>query len=176
MKTGSYLLTIPDTHPCCNYEWNAIQVINGACYVGINGFTIRGNASNVTFEEALNQPAGCNNPGGLPLSEYNGNGIQTHGVSPFSTGYPHHIRIVNNTICECCGSGISSVQSDYLTIENNLLYDNCRYNVFGNSAISLYQNWNLDSNTAGYRMIIRDNVLYNNMNLVPTAGICKKRS
>jgi len=153
-------------------DWCGIKIIYGACYIEVNGFTIQGNASNIDLEEALNQPGGCNDPNGEPLGFYNGNGIFIQGHNLDSTAYPHHIRIVNNTIYECCGSGIGSMHGDYITIENNLLYNNSWYSIWGNSAISLYQNWNLDSNSSDYRMIIRNNVVHGTRNLVPTQVLC----
>lgn len=153
-------------------DWCGIKVIFGASYIEVNGFTIQGNASNIDLEDALNQPGSCNDPNGNPLGFYNGNGIFIQGHNLDSTEYPHHIRIVNNTVYECCGNGIGSMHSDYITIENNLLYNNSWYSIWGNSAISLYQNWNLDSNTTDYRMIIRNNILYGTRNLVPTKEIC----
>jgi len=153
-------------------DWCGIKIIYGASYIEINGFTIQGNAANIELDDALNQPGGCNDPGGEPIGFYNGNGIFIQGHNIDSTEYPHHIRILNNTVFECCGTGIGGIHCDYVTIENNLLYDNSWYSIWGNSAISLYQNWNLDSNTSDYRMIIRNNIVRGTRNFVPTQVLC----
>jgi hypothetical protein len=164
-------INYPGDTPLLEFNgWQGFQVKDGAGYIEINGFVICGNSANVTLDSALNQPGSCNNPGGSVDPKYNGNGIQTHGLSGFSSGYPHHVRIINNTIFNCCGAGVSSVQSDYLTIENNIIYNNGWYTIFGSSGIVLYQNWNFDNDTTNYRMLIRNNRMFGNMNYIPWPG------
>ena len=164
-------INYPNNAPLIQFNgWQGFQIKDGASYIEINGFTIIGNSANVSLDSALNQPGGCNNPGGTIDAKYNGNGIQMHGLSNFSSGYPHHVSIKNNTIYNCCGAGVSSVQSDYLTIEKNIIYNNGWYTIFGSSGIVLYQNWNFDDDTSNYRMIIRNNRMYGNMNYVPWPG------
>ncbi len=164
-------INYPSNTPIIQFNgWQGFQVKDGAAYIEINGFNICGNNASVTLDSALNQPESCNNPGGTIDPKYNGNGIQMHGLSSFSSGYPHHIRIVNNTIFNCCGAGLSSVQSDYITIENNIIYNNGWYTIFGSSGIVLYQNWNFDNDTSNYRMIVRNNKMFGNMNYVPWPG------
>jgi parallel beta-helix repeat protein len=166
-------INYPNNTPLVQFNgWQGFQLKDGAGYIEINGFTICGNSANVTFDSALNQPGGCNNPDGPIDPKYNGNGIQTYGLSSSSSGYPHHVRIVNNSIYNCCGAGVSSFQSDYLTIEKNIIYNNGWYTIFGYSGITLYQNWNFDNDTTNDRMIICDNRIFGNMNFVPWLGAC----
>jgi hypothetical protein len=163
-------INYPNNTPLVQFNgWQGFQVTDGAGYIEINGFTICGNSANVTLDSALNQPQSCNNPNGAIDPKYNGNGIQTYGLGSF--GYPHHVRIVNNTIYNCCGAGISSAQSDYLTIEKNIIYNNGWYTLFGYSGIDLYQNWNYDNDTTSNRMIICNNRVFGNMNFVPWPGV-----
>jgi parallel beta-helix repeat protein len=145
--------------------WAGFKIEPNVSYVEINGFTIRGNNANVTLADALNQPGGCNNPTGTVDPRFNGNGIagDTYG----STGsHQHHIRIANNTVYECGGSGIGFIQTDYITVENNTVYNNCWYTMSGTSGINFYQNRNHD-NAAGYHIIIRNNKSFGNQLFVP---------
>lgn len=78
----------------------------------------------------------------------------------------HHIRLVNNRIHGAGGGGIATVHTDYMYIEGNTVYDNTKRSDFGQSGISLYQNYNSDKNS-GYHNIIRKNKIYDNENLKP---------
>jgi hypothetical protein len=137
--------------------WGGFGTQN-AQYIEINGFQITGNNAKITYAYAYSQRTIAN-------PSCNGSGIVFDGRNQ-GTNHPHHIRILNNVVSECGGTGISAIQCDYVTIAGNRVFDNCWYNIYGNSGISCYQNWRFDSNT-GYKMIIRGNVLYNNHGLIP---------
>jgi len=137
-------------------NWNAFS-ISGASYITIDGFELQGNNSNLTLEEAISEKNNTDNP----LTS--GNGIE---VRAYDDKYPHHIIIRNNEVYEFGGGGIYTYHADYVTIENNVVYNNAWYSPYGNSGISNYQNWNSDGYT-GYKMIIRGNITYNNQNLIP---------
>jgi hypothetical protein len=149
--------------------WGGLTIKDGARYIEISGLTIRGNNANVRLDSALNQPGGCRDTSGTPDPRYNGNGIIIEGRSAQSSGHPHHIRVRNNTIYEC-GSGVVAIQADYITIEKNIIYNNCWYTIYGTSGISLYQNWNYDNDTTSYRMVIRANRCFGNRLFVPWIG------
>ncbi len=144
--------------------WNAILVSGDCGYIEIEGFKIRGNNSNILLSDALNQPTGCNNPTGSPNSIYNGNGISVDGRSG---GHPHHVTIRNNEVFECGGGGIGSNEADYVTIENNLIYNNSWYTRYGTSGISIFHSWDYDNNTSDFKMIVRNNICYGNQLFVP---------
>ncbi len=146
--------------------WHGIK-IEGS-YVTIDGLTIRGNNSYVTLDQALNQSKSCKNPGGTDYeAKYNGNGIYTDGRAGNRV---HHITVKNCTIYECGGSGIQTVQSDYVTIENNIVYNNAWYSVFAPSGISLYQSWNFDQKTE-VKNFVRNNICYGNQMFVPWPAV-----
>jgi parallel beta-helix repeat protein len=151
------------------FGWGGFAFQAGSAYIEINGFEIQGSNDNVTLAAALNQSQGCNNPnpGGDFEPIYNGNGISSNGSDAIVSKKPHHLRILNNTIYDCGGAGIGMVHSDYVTIKNNLVFDNCWYTLFGNSGISLYQNFNFDSDTTSYRNIIENNICHHNRLFVP---------
>jgi len=148
----------PGATPCLVFNgWGGFGTQN-AQYVEINGFQITGNNSKISYSYAYSQRMIAN-------PSCNGSGIVFDGRDQ-GTDHPHHIRILNNVVSECGGVGISAIQCDYVTIEGNRVFNNCWYNIYGNSGISCYQNWRFDSST-GYKMIIRNNVLYNNHGLIP---------
>ncbi len=146
-------------------SYGGILIGPTAAYIEINGLEIIGNNANVKLTDALNQPHTCKNPAGA-YAIY-GEGIVADGRKGTATQKPHHIRILNNTIHDCGGSGIGFEQTDYITIQNNVIYNNAWYSVYGTSGISLYQSWNSDNNTSRYKNIISGNVLHHNRNLVP---------
>ncbi len=150
--------------------WQGIKFSPGAAYIKVSGFEIKGNNANVTLANALVQPASCATPSGSPNPAFNGNGISADGRG--ATSKPHHLVISNNKVYDCGGAGISTVQSDYITIENNVSYNNCWYTIYGTSGISLYQSWNFDADTSGYRNIIRNNRCFGNRLYVPWIGLC----
>ncbi|WP_310393910.1 right-handed parallel beta-helix repeat-containing protein [Hymenobacter sp.] len=147
-------------------QFNGWQGINmkGGAYVEINGFRIQGNNRNVTLAAATNQPGSCANPAGSSDPQYNGSGINISEGS--GRNYPHHVRVRNNEVFECGGAGIGTGQADYITIENNLVYNNAWYSRYGNSGISM--NSSVDYDTApGYHMVIRNNRVFGNRMFVP---------
>jgi parallel beta-helix repeat protein len=138
-------------------NWHGINV-QGASYITIDGFELEGNNDNITLSYAKSQQTNLNNP----LTSGNGIGVTTSTDGRFS----HHVVIRNNKVYKFGGGGIYSIHSDYITIENNTVYNNSWYAPYGCSGISNYQNWNSDSSTAT-KMIIRNNVSYGNQNLIP---------
>lgn len=149
--------------------WGGFVIANGVSYIKIIGFQIIGNNRNVNLTDALNQPMSCKNPTGNYDPKYNGNGIHLEGKNG---KYPHHIVIAKNIVRDCGGGGIGANQVDYIIIEDNLVYNNSWYNVFGNSGISFYQFKNFNK-AKGYHNVIRRNKCYNNKNLVPWAKYCR---
>ncbi|RZK25449.1 MAG: right-handed parallel beta-helix repeat-containing protein [Flavobacterium sp.] len=88
------------------------------------------------------------------------------------TGYSHHIVISNNVVHECGGGGISAIHADYIIVEDNIVYNNSWYSIFGTSGISFYQFRNHNESKT-YRNIIRRNKCYDNKSMVPWYRSCK---
>jgi parallel beta-helix repeat protein len=132
----------------------------GASYIIIDGFDLQGNNYNITLQQAIAEQANLNNP----FTSGNGIGVQSSSDSPLT--YPHNVIIRNNNVHDFGGSGIYTYNADYVTIENNTVYNNAWYSPYSNSGISTYQNWNSD-NYAGYKMVVDGNTTYNNQNLIP---------
>ena len=144
-------------------DWNGIWIGPTAAYVEVNGFTVVGNNLSLTLAGAqLVQTDPAHNP------KYNGNCIGVL-ANRFTGPYPHHIRILNNTISECPGAGIGTVAADYVTISGNTIYNTSYYSAYGPSGISTLIDY--DSNpadtTTSYKMVITDNVVYGNQEFIP---------
>lgn len=155
-------MNYPGHKPVISFDsWRAFN-IQGS-YIEVNGLTVKGNNSNLTLEQALNQPKSCANPSGSYDGRFNGNGISADGRNGKRF---HHLKIKNCTVYDCGGAGISFIQSDYITIENNIVYNCSWYTLWASSGISLWQNWNSDNGT-GIKNFIRNNVCYGNRQYVP---------
>lgn len=141
--------------------WQGFQLNPCSAYLKIQGFEIIGNNANVTLPQATTQPGSCDNPTGTVLPIFNGNGISLSGRTGGNVR-PHHVVLSNNIIHDCGGAGMSAIESDYVTIENNTVYNNAWYTIYGASGISILNAWNYDANTSTPRTIIRGNRSYGN--------------
>ncbi|WP_375473283.1 choice-of-anchor Q domain-containing protein, partial [uncultured Nostoc sp.] len=139
--------------------------ISSSSYVRIEGLDIKGNRENVTLEYALQEKNNLGNP----LT--NSNGIVVNAWKNPANGVvgtnPHHIVITGNTIRNFPGGGIAFSDSDYITVEKNIVSGNAWYSPYGNQGITSLHSFNFDNNTTDYRMIYRDNIVYDNQSLVP---------
>lgn len=154
----------PGQTPTISFNgWAGIFMHPTAAYVEVNGFTVTGNNANVTLAEALAQSTSNPDPA------FNGNCISVDGRNSTNATPPHHIRILNNVISECGGGGVGTAWADYVTVAGNTIFNSAWYSIYGASAISTWENWDAD-NSAGYKMIITGNRIYNNSELVPVAG------
>jgi hypothetical protein len=82
----------------------------------------------------------------------------------------HHVRITDNVARDAGCSGIGIIRADYVTIEGNKVFGNSRRSPWQCSGISIYQAINVDQNT-GIHNYVRDNLVYDNMNVVVDDGI-----
>ena len=125
-------------------KWGAkIQVINGdgaqdgikvvANYITVDGFEL--------FDPAPG-------PGRI------GNGITVYEA--------HHVNVLNNKVYEFGASGIQGAFCDHVLIENNVVYNNAKYNPTQSSGISIWRPQAVDD-APGYHFIIRNNRSYGNM-------------
>ena len=137
--------------------WNGILIKGGASYIDISGLEVQGARAEYTFEYCR-----AERPNNNPLC--NGNGISIDGRND-GDAKPHHIRIARNHVWQCAGGGINAMQTDYVTIEDNIVHENAWHSRFANSGISVYQAWNSDDQP-GPKIIIRRNRTFNNRSLV----------
>jgi parallel beta-helix repeat protein len=150
--------------------WNHI-LIASASYIRIEGFEIEGNNGNLSVSqgEARYQHYLQNYPSGTVDWNYmaptNTNGIYVRPTSTASAN-PRHIVIENNVVHDVPGGGIVTEESDYITIQNNTVYNNAWYAVYATSGISVFHSYNSDTNTSSYKNIVRNNKVYNNKALI----------
>jgi parallel beta-helix repeat protein len=92
-----------------------------------------------------------------------------HGIDVESAAYT---LIRNNIVHDSGGSGIQFNFSEFMVIEGNTTFGNAGTNGWHTSGISVYQNRNItgDTDTLGFRTIVRDNISYNNITLPVVPG------
>lgn len=150
--------------------WNAI-IIN-ASYVVIEGLELEGNNAALKLADATaayqDKLAGGTN--WSHYAQFNTNGITLGGNN--ESKFPHHIIIRNCRVHDFPGGGIVSAKMDYITIENNVVYNNAWFTMYAPSGISLFHSWNSDSETK-VKNFIRNNICYNNKTQVPWISIKK---
>ena len=145
--------------------WNAVS-INGS-YIVFDGFELIGNNANITYNDALASYTEASN-GGTNWSKYanfNTNALTIGGPRDESK-QPHHIIIRNCKVHDFPGGGINAIQTDYVTIENNVVYNNAWYMMYAGSGISILTPFNWDK-TTGYKNIIRNNICNTNKTTIP---------
>ncbi|WP_292827571.1 choice-of-anchor Q domain-containing protein [Nostoc sp. JL33] len=136
--------------------WSGIGLSNGVSYIEIDGLEVIGNNANISLGYALSQKWNSSN------RSTNGSCINIEG----RTRHVHHINILNNKVHNCGGAGIAVIGADYVKIDNNTVFNNAWYSVYGCSGISLLMNYNSDNNR-GYKMFVTNNKVYNNRMYIP---------
>ena len=81
----------------------------------------------------------------------------------------HHVTFRNNIVHDTPGGGIGGAGCDYVTIENNTVYNCCKLSGYQTSGISIYEPKAFD-NAPGFHFIIRRNRSYDNEVTVPDGG------
>lgn len=148
--------------------WNHILV--RASYIVVDGITVEGNNENITLEEAeaiYDHFVTAKDKGEEPDVKYISR-TGPNGIKVLGTRYNpvHHITIRNCIVGKVPGGGISAVKADYITIENNHIFETCKYGIYGTSGISLLNLADIDNNTSDYKVIIRGNRSHDNVSLV----------
>jgi len=145
--------------------WNAVS-INGS-YIVLEGFELIGNNANITYEKAFAIYTEAANGGKnwSVYANYNTNGISIGGPRD-ETKFPHHVTIRNCKVHDFPGGGISSIQADYTTIENNVVYNNGWYMMYAGSGISILNPFDSDTATS-YKNIVRNNICSSNKTTIP---------
>jgi hypothetical protein len=142
--------------------WSTVTI--SANYIVFEGIELEGNLQNLKLADAEAAEAEAEN-GGTNWNKYaiyNNNGIALGGNN--SSGN-HHIIVRNCRIHDFPGGGIGGIKSDYVTAENNVIYNVNWYTMYASSAISLWHTYNSDMET-GYKNFVRGNTCYNSKTLV----------
>jgi parallel beta-helix repeat protein len=136
--------------------WEGVSV-QGASHIVIEGLTVEGVADEITIDEALGEQTD---------PRLTNNCFAVTRVYDDTSLRSHHVTIRDNVARNCSGAGIYTVWADYVTIEGNRVHGNAKWSSYANSGISTYQNRDVDDST-GVKMVIRNNVVWDNENLVP---------
>jgi parallel beta-helix repeat protein len=123
-------------------NWSGIELAYGVSYIEIDGFEL----------EWVRHPS-------LPLP---------HGVGIAPMYAAHHIRMLNNVVHGFGTAGIASLDSDYMYVEGNVIYNTSKTSPYGGSCISLCRSFNFDDNP-GYHNVVRKNICFDNELLQSTS-------
>lgn len=155
-----------------NCRWNCVRI--RANYIRFEGIELEGPNQQITYEEAramydyyVTTPSA--NRDWKVIGTMNTNGISL-GDELVSSAPWHHIEVRNCVVHDFQGGGIGGSDCDYITIENNVVYNNSWHCMYATSGISLLHSRNADSNTSIYKNFVRGNNCYNNKTLIPWAG------
>jgi parallel beta-helix repeat protein len=155
----------PGQHPKISFNgWAGVKFEPTTAYIVIEGFEIVGNNANVTLAGALQQPQ-------YGDAAYNGNCVVAQGtVAGSSVAGSHHLQILNNKIGECGGGGIALINTDYVTLSGNTVYNSAWYGVYASSGISILTPYNSDGYT-GYKNFVVRNRVFGNRNYLLATGL-----
>lgn len=152
--------------------WNCIRVT--ASYQIIEDLTLVGYNDSIILLDALADAKIKEKDGkryfGAPF--YNTNGLFITGREQTRENKPHHIIVRRCSISKFAGGGLTAIEADYVTFEDNLIFENAWYMRYGGSGISLLNNWAHDDKP-GYHVVIQRNKVWNNKTLVPWEVIGK---
>ncbi len=143
--------------------WNAC-VIN-ASYIVVDGLEFMGNNANITYAQAYQAYQDYKSGTIGPQANFN-----TNCLSIGTAGNPHHVTVRNCKVHDFPAAGVGGGHCDYITIENNLIYNNSWYTMYATSGISILDPISIDTVT-GYKMFIRKNICYGNKTTIPWAQI-----
>jgi hypothetical protein len=160
-------------------SWNGI-FIQSASHIIIDGLKVTNDDVDSVLAEAVYDAA----VGGTPHPEErktNTNGI-SGGPHPdfrvYNGGdaaqvagavFPHHITVRNCEVFNMPAGGITFVQTDWLTVENNFVHGNCNWDIYASSGINIYQAYDIDDNTTDYKFKFLNNISINNEHLIKWA-------
>lgn len=152
--------------------WHGI-FISGS-YIILDGLTVLGANDSLTLIDAIKdgttkEKDGKSYPGD---PRYNTNGITIDGRKSAIDAKPHHVVVRNCVVGKNPGGGITAIEADHITIEDNLVFENAWFMRYGGSGITTLNNWAHDD-APGYHVVIQRNLVWNNKTLVPWNAIGK---
>lgn len=162
---GSYIVlrNYDGESPLIEFDGGGGIIANGGVsYFRIQGLTIKGPNSSIDLTTARSHAVRCST---ARIPRYNGRGI-AFWANTGSGQRNHHIDIVDTVVYDAPGSGIRVNGGDYLTIEDNTVYNCTWYTPSAESALTIADARSFDTNN-GDKIIIRRNYVYNNYNRVP---------
>jgi hypothetical protein len=154
-----------------NCIWNCVLI--RANYIRFEGIELEGPNHSITYKQARAMYDYYVN--GENLDWYLIGTMNTNGLTlGFNLGTEqrtifHHIEVKNCIIHDFPG-GNGASDCDYITFENNLVYNNSWYGMYATSGISIFHSHDIDDNTVDYKNFVRGNICHNNKTLIPWAG------
>lgn len=145
--------------------WSGIDV-RGSYHI-IEGFTLLGANDEIVLLHALESAMkGEANP------YFNTNGIIVEGRRNTPENKPHHVTIRKNIVGKFPGGGVTMIEADHWTVEDNWIFDNAWFMKYGGSGITTLNAWKMDD-APGYHIVIQRNKVWNNKTMVPWEKIGK---
>lgn len=138
--------------------WNAIKC--HASYIVIDGLEIAGDCQTISQSAAYSCAQSYFKTGSIDwnqAAQYNTNGISIEKHSDAPAG-PVHVIVRNCVIHDLPGGGVGAADSDYITFENNEIYNCAWFSMYANSGISIIHPYNSDGSTE-HKIIIRGNMV-----------------
>ena len=166
------LKNYPGHHPTLfSNGWNIVNIAQGSkanpstlpalAYLEVRGVHVRGegDVAKTKYPEAMN----------LPDPRTNSNGIAVDGR--FTTNIFHDIRIADNVVEFAPGGGISSIDGDWITVENNVCKSNSFTTIYATSGISVMGSANFDAQVNVYKRLVRNNTTCHNQTFEKWASL-----
>lgn len=143
--------------------------VRDAAWIVIDGFEVEGHVNQVTYDEAKYENDLSKTYWQMSPRKYIGATVDSNGISLAgkTLGKTHHIVVRNNIVHDTPGGGIAAGLVDYVTIENNRVYNTSAYSPYGTSGISYLVPYNHDTNTQSYKLVVMNNVVSGASNLFP---------
>jgi len=141
-------------------SWSGIKVEGASSYICVEGFEVIGNRYAVDYSYAYAHKDDLNNY----RTSHAGISIQKN--IPDTGRYPHHIIVKNNVVHDNAGAGIGGMNGDYISILNNVVYNNANWSPYAESAITVGFLVNYDK-ADGYHNYIMGNTCYDNQEFIP---------
>ena len=146
-----------------------IIISNNMNYIIIEGFEVEGPSQNIDYSMAIadrEYKILCAEDGDSSTN-YNNAYFGGKGIWG-GYGAHKHVIIRNNIVHDTPGSAIRFNDSDYITIEDNIVYNSNWWTSSASSAIVFAETISEDGdNGSNIKMIIRGNLVYNNWNRIP---------
>lgn len=153
--------------------WNTLTI--QASYIIIDGIEFQGYNQTFTQSDSLaayNYAKASHNKTLQNINDaaiYCTNGISI-GQKKDADPVPHHVIVRNCMIHDFPGGGLAASKADYVTFDNNVVYNNAWYSMYANSGVSVLGVIDIDKNITDYKIIVKNNTVYNNHTKIPWAS------
>jgi hypothetical protein len=139
--------------------WNAVLI--NADYILFEGLELEGNNANLTLADAQTSYNQSKTSSPTFNANFNTNAISIGESGANGVDIVHHVIVRNCKVHDFPAAGIGMRYADYVTIENNLVYNNSWFTMYATSGISVLGPSPID-NVTTYKIIIRNNISYGN--------------